>query len=157
MGKFKSFIEKFKKNILAYLVVWFIIAILLVAPVTYTFTEARLEGITWLEGITLHLVENILKFPITKIFEETYIHDFIQGIKYYSIIYWIIVCYAISKTLPKSAYDKIEHGSSDWCAPGEQYRVLSKKNGLLLAKDNYLPIDKPGNVNVLIVGRFRCW
>ena len=57
----------------------------------------------------------------------------------------------------KSEYADIEHGSSDWCAPGEQYRILSKKSGIILAKDNYLPIDKTGNVNVLIVGRIWCW
>lgn len=63
MNKFKSFMEKFKKNILVYIVVWIIIAILLVAPITYTITQARMEGITWLQGITLHIVDNILKFP----------------------------------------------------------------------------------------------
>ena len=152
MNKFKSFMVKFKKNILIYLVVWLGIAILLVAPITYTFTQARLENISWLQGVTAHLIDNILKFPITVIFEDTYINDFIEGIKYYSIIYWLIVFYAIYKTLPKSAFDKIEHGSSDWCTPGEQYKILSKKNGLILAKDNYLPVDKKGNINVLIVG-----
>lgn len=157
MNKFKSFMEKFKKHILVYIVVWLIIAILLVAPITYTITQARMEGITWLQGITLHIVDNILKFPITVIFENTYINDFIEGMKYYSLAYLILVIVAIYKTLPKSAYDKIEHGSSDWCQPGEQYRILSKKNGLILAKENYLPIDKTGNVNVLIVGRFGCW
>ena len=36
---------------------------------------------------------------------------------------------------------------------GEQYSVLSKKKGILLAEKHYLPVDKRGNVNVLIVGR----
>ena len=142
MSKFKSFMEKLKKNIFIYLVVWLIIAILLVAPITYTFTNARNAGITWLEGCTLHLVDNILKFPITEISEQNYINDFIKGMEYYSIFYFALVIYAIYKTLPKSAYDKIEHGSSDWCKPGEQYSVLSKKEGLLLAKENYLPLNK---------------
>ena len=157
MSKFKSFMEKFKKNILIYLVVWLIIAILLVAPVTYTFTEARLQGLTWLEGLIYNLVDNILEFPITKVFETVYINDYLTGIKLYSIVYLIIIIVAINKTLPKSKYDNIEHGSSDWCENGEQYRVLSKKEGLLLAKDHYLPLTKPGNHNVLIVGRIWCW
>lgn len=152
MNNFKSFMEKFKKNMLIYIVVWLIVAILLVAPITYTITQARLEGITWLQGITLHIIDNIFKFPITVIFENTYIHDFIEGMKYYSIIYLVIVITAIYKTLPKSSYDKIEHGSSDWCEPGEQYRILSKKNGLILAKDNYLPIDKTRKCQ-----RINCW
>ena len=152
MSKFKSFMEKLKKNIFAYLVVWLILAILPVAPVTYTLTNARLEGITALEGLSMHILDNFLKFPITKVFGDTYLNDYLNGLKYFSLIYFIIMCYAIYKTLPKSAYDKIEHGSSDWCRPGEQYKILSKKDGLILAKENYLPIDKKGNVNVLIVG-----
>lgn len=157
MGKFKSFMNKFKKNILIYLVVWLILAILLVAPVTYSITEAKIAGLPLLQGVMLNLIDNFLKFPITKVLGTTYINDFIQGIKYYSVGYVILVIVAIYKTLPKSAYDKIEHGSSDWCTPGEQYRILSKRDGLILAKDNYLPIDKQGNVNVLIVGRFWLW
>lgn len=157
MNKFKSFMKKFKKNIFGYIVVWLILAILLVAPLTYTITQSRLQGIGWIEGITVNFLNNILKFPIMDVLQTEYVGDFINGIKYYSLIYWFIVCYAIYKTLPKSTYDKIEHGSSDWCIPGEQYRILSKKSGLILAKDNYLPVDKIGNVNVLIVGRFRFW
>ena len=39
----------------------------------------------------------------------------------------------------------------------EQYKILSPKKGILLAEKNYLPVDKRGNVNVLIVGRFWFW
>ena len=53
-------------------------------------------------------------------------------------------------------YLDIEHGSSDW-ASGEQYSVLSKNKGILLAEKHYLPVDKRGNVNVMVVGRFRFW
>ena len=51
----------------------------------------------------------------------------------------------------------MEHGSSDWSEHGEQYRILSKNKGIILAEDNYLPVDKRGNINTLIVGRFRFW
>lgn len=56
----------------------------------------------------------------------------------------------------KNEYSDIEHGSSDW-ASGEQYSVLSPKKGILLAEKHYLPVDKRGNVNVLVVGRFWFW
>ena len=49
-------------------------------------------------------------------------------------------------------YEDIENGSSDWCEGGEQYKILSKNKGIILAEDNYLPVDKIGNVNVLVVG-----
>lgn len=57
--------------------------------------------------------------------------------------------------MPKNEYTDIEHGSSDWAAGGEQYSILSNKKGILLAEKHYLPVDKRGNVNVLVVGRFR--
>ncbi len=157
MEKFKSFMHKLKKNMLAYIVVWLIIAILLVAPVTYTITEGMLNGQNWMEALTYNFVGNITKLPITEVFKEPFAKDFLTGMEVFTIIYILILIKAISKTLPKGGYDKIEHGSSDWCEKGEQYKVLSKKEGLLLAKDNYLPVDKPGNINVLIVGRIWCW
>ncbi|MBR2787002.1 MAG: hypothetical protein IKD76_05885 [Clostridia bacterium] len=157
MNKFKSFMDKFKKNILLFIIVWLIIAILFVAPLTYTYTQSVMEGVNWMEGLAEHLVDNFFKFPVTVIFSEVYVTDFIKGMEYFSLFYWIMIIYGIYKTLPKSAFDKIEHGSSDWCLPGEQYKVLSKKEGLILAKDNYLPLTKMGNINVLIVGRFWCW
>lgn len=156
-GKFKSFMERFKKNMFIFIIVWIAIAILFVAPVVYTRTESIINNENLIQAFQLHFVENIFKFPITMIFEEQYINDFIKGMEYYTLGYWLLVIIGIYKALPKGDFDKIEHGSSDWCQPGEQYKVLSKKEGMILAKDNYLPVNKPGNVNVLIVGRIWCW
>ena len=157
MNKFKSFIEKLKKNIFIYIVVWLLLAILLVAPITYTFTDGAIRGLTWFESLSQNLFHNILSLKVTEVFYEAYKNDFLYGLKLFSIAYVAIVFYTIYKTLPKGGYDKIEHGSSDWCKNGEEYKVLSKKEGIILAKDYYLPTDKVGNVNVLIVGRFWFW
>ena len=62
-----------------------------------------------------------------------------------------------NKTKAKGDYHDKEHGSSDWSTKGEQYKILSKNKGIILAEDNYLPIDKRGNINTLIVGRIRFW
>lgn len=157
MKKIKSFMEKLKKNSLAIIVVWLAIVILLVAPVTHSVTDANIEGITPFEGIISNLVDNIFKFPIREAFTEKYTYDFIEGIKYFSVFYVIIVVIAIYKNLPKGDFHNIEHGSSDWCINGEQYKILNKKEGIILAKEHYLPLNKPGNTNVLIVGRFWLW
>lgn len=157
MEKFKSFMKKLKKNMLIYIVVWLIFAILLVPPITYTITNAIMNGQSWLEGIVYNLLNNIFKLPIIEVIKEPYIKDYITGLEVFTVIFIIILIKAILKTLPKGEYDKIEHGSSDWCEKGEQYKVLSKDSGLILAKDNYLPVDKPGNINVLIVGRIWIW
>ena len=40
---------------------------------------------------------------------------------------------------------------------GYDIKILNKNKGIILAENNYLPVDKRGNVNVLVVGRFRFW
>ena len=69
---------------------------------------------------------------------------------FYAIFFFI----GIVRSAPKNEYTDIEHGSSDWSQRGEQYKILNKNKGIILAEDNYLPVDKRGNVNVLVVGRF---
>lgn len=88
-------------------------------------------------------------------FETVYKHamvDFFKNLGGVTIIYSLIVIYGLIKSAPKHRYDNIEHGSSDWSEHGEQYKILSKKEGIILAEGNYLPVDKRGNVNVLVVG-----
>ena len=70
----------------------------------------------------------------------------------FTIIFALFFVIGIARSAPKSEYTDFEHGSSDWSKNGEQYQVLSNKKGIILAEDNYLPVDKRGNVNVLVVG-----
>ena len=68
-------------------------------------------------------------------------------------IYYVPILYFMFKPKKKKPeWEKKEHGSAEWAKKGEQYKVLSKKEGILLAKDNYLPVDKRGNINVLVIG-----
>lgn len=87
----------------------------------------------------------------------SYWGSFISLLWKYSLGFLAIVIIGLVRTAPKTKYENIEHGSSDWCEHGEQFRVLSPKKGLILAEGNYLPVDKRGNVNILVVGRIRCW
>ncbi len=73
-------------------------------------------------------------------------------VPYFLGFYGLFVLVGIAKAFPKHEYDDIEHGSSDWSENGEQYKVLSRNKGIVLAEKNYLPVDKRGNVNVLVVG-----
>ena len=75
----------------------------------------------------------------------------------FTLVYAVFMFVGFVKTAPKNEYTDIEQGSSDWAGRGEQYKVLSRNKGILLAENNYLPVDKRGNVNVLVVGRFRFW
>ena len=94
---------------------------------------------------------------ITKVLGSEYIGYFGKTLLYFSIIYIILAFIGLFKSRPKNEYTDIEHGSSDWSEGGEQYSILSKNKGIILSKHNYLPIDKRGNINVLVVGRFRFW
>ena len=90
-------------------------------------------------------------------FSTQYFSTFWMIEKWFIGIYLIFVAIGILKAFPKHEFDDIEHGSSDWSENGEQYRILSKNKGIVLAEKNYLPVDKRGNVNVLVVRRFWCW
>ena len=83
----------------------------------------------------------------------TYFSTLLIATIFYAIFFFI----GFVKSAPKNEYTDIEHGSSDWSQRGEQYQILNKNKGIILAEDNYLPVDKRGNVNVLVVGRFRFW
>ncbi len=93
---------------------------------------------------------------ITKVFTEEYFHNFWTGTKYFVLFAGVFVIIGVAKALPKHEFSDIENGSSDWAEGGEQYKVLSKKSGIILAEKNYLPVDKRGNVNVLVVRRVWC-
>ena len=119
----------------------------------------NMTGATWWSTFLTEMGEGITA-PWTKIapcFTENYIGTFLQAMKWTFIICAFAALIGIAKAFPKHEYQDIENGSSDWCEGGEQYRVLSKKNGIILAEQNYLPVDKRGNVNVLVVRRFWCW
>ena len=77
---------------------------------------------------------------------------YIKNLAIFTIIYAIFFIVGVARSAPKNEYTDFEHGSSDWSKNGEQYQILSNKKGIILAEDNYLPVDKRGNVNVLVVG-----
>ena len=91
---------------------------------------------------------------LDKVFTAEYIDTFWKVEGYLTVFLIICAMVGFIKSMPKNEYTDIEHGSSDW-ANGEQYSVLNKNKGILLAEKHYLPVDKRGNVNVLVVGRIR--
>ena len=88
---------------------------------------------------------------------ESYTGVYLKTVFYTFLAFGIAIVVGLVKAFPKHEFDDIEHGSSDWSENGEQYQVLNKNKGIVLAEKNYLPVDKRGNVNVLVVGRIWCW
>lgn len=156
--KMQESLKRNKKNFIIYAILWLIIAVVFVSPAAYSSYISRENGVLIFGDFITNFGELITDpfGTFGKVLSEC-IGVYWEWLWKVSIGYIIIAIIGIIRTAPKHEYDKIEHGSSDWAANGEQYKVLSKKKGIILAEDNYLPLDKRGNVNVLVVGRFRFW
>ena len=150
--KIEGAIRRNKKYFAIFGILWLFIAIVLIVPITLGSNTVSIEN---------NLSDGINKFvqTITNPFEGmkeilslNLIGLYLKNIGIFTIIYAIFFIIGVAKNAPKNEYTDFEHGSSDWSKNGEQYQVLSNKKGIVLADDNYLPVDKRGNVNVLVVG-----
>ena len=157
--KIEGAIRRNRKNFIIFAILWIFIAIVFVSPFAYSSYVAGIEGQFNLEVFFQTFGESIGK-PL-----QTFGNVFSQGAggKYFSTLLVVTIFYSLFffigfvRTAPKNEYSDIEHGSSDWSQRGEQYQILNRNKGIILAEDNYLPVDKRGNVNVLVVGRIRIW
>ena len=157
--KIQGAINKTKKYFIIYGVLWLFCVIVFVMPIGAALADANVTGSfefgKFLESSMSYITQPFSSFG--KVFAPAYISSFIGILWKFTFVYLIIAIIGVIKNAPKNEYSDIEHGSSDWSKNGEQYRILSNKKGIILAEDNYLPVDKRGNVNVLVVGRFRFW
>ena len=148
-----------KGNLIIFAMLWLLIAIFIVVPVSYSWHMAC-QGGAFDMGIFVETIVKVIAAPketFIKIFQEGAVLTYFKLLGGVTLIFGIFFITGMIRTAPKNEYSDIEHGSSDWSKNGEQYAILNKKKGIILAEDNYLPVDKRGNVNVLVVGRFRFW
>ena len=155
--KIEGALRKNKKTFILAGILWLFLTIVFVMPLAYAWKEATLTGKFAINTFAGVLGERMAQ-PMQNIAEVgSYWSAFISLLWKYTLVFLGVILIGLIRTAPKNKYQDIEHGSSDWCENGEQYKVLSPKKGILLAEKNYLPVDKRGNVNVLVVGRIRCW
>ncbi len=153
MEKLKKVISQSKTVLIVIAVLWVILAIVLVSPVACTIVESTVAGTFDMSLFIQKIVPNITSFTtITRAFAPEYIGTFGTSLINYTILFIVCSIIGFIKSKPKGEYHNIEHGSSDWSINGEQYKILTKNKGLILAEENCLPIDKRGNINTLIVG-----
>ena len=151
--KVRKTLKDNKKSLIIIGILWIILAIILVSPIAYSIVESTNNGIFDFSIFIEQIFSNITSFnTFGKVFGEKYIGAFFKTLAYYTIIYIVFSTIGLFRSKAKSDYKDIEHGSSDWSEGGEEYQVLSKNKGILLAQNHYLPVDKRGNVNVLVVG-----
>ncbi|MBR3697323.1 MAG: hypothetical protein IKM97_03550 [Clostridia bacterium] len=171
--KLKRAIKKIKWKLIVSTILVLVILIWAIAPITVTIKEAWL--LTYIEGYedpVLDPEENTFDWQVAIMKIGYYITHPLSAVKicfsdyffaYFYVSRWFIAFYGlfvfigIARAFPKHEYEDIENGSSDWSENGEQYQVLSKNKGIILAEKNYLPTNKRGNVNVLVVRRIWCW
>ena len=145
-------IRRNKKYFILFGILWLFIAIVLFVPITVGYNTAVIQQ-DGTVGITAFV--DAMKNPFAGfaiIASNNWMGIYLKNLVIFSIIFAIFFIVGVARSSPKNEYTDFEHGSSDWSKNGEQYTVLSNKKGIILAEDNYLPVDKRGNVNVLVVG-----
>ena len=153
IDKVKKSVQQNKKFLIVIAVLWLLIAIVLVAPIATAWEMPKSD-----ETVEADFIENFIKeaSSLTSFFRMFTNINAIATFGKLMIPYTAFILYAsykgYEKTKPKGEYYDKEHGSSDWSSKGEQYKILSPDKGLILCKDNCLPLDKRGNINTLIVG-----
>ena len=157
--KIKELLEKLKKQLPIYFVIWVFLVVVIVGPVAVAYQNSITEGSFDMSIFFSKCAEsaNNIGQSIKTGFSKEYIANTINLTVKFSVLYIIVILFGFIRNSKNTEYKDIEHGSSDWSKGGEQYKILSNKKGIILAENNYLPLDKRGNVNVLIVGRIWCW
>ena len=157
--KIEGAIRRNRTNFIIFAILWIFIAIVFVTPIAHSTFQANASGqfdlTTFIEtfGACITHPINTLRTVLTEGAMGTYFSTLIVVTIFYSLFFFI----GFVRSAPKNEFTDIEHGSSDWSQRGEQYQILSKNKGIILAENNYLPVDKRGNVNVLVVGRIWIW
>lgn len=155
--KIKGALKKNKVNFVVYIVLLIVAIFAFIAPLSYSIINAS-EGGVFNLGKCLENIVPAMQRPFDTLFNvlnAENISVFGETFFYFWIFYTLFFFVGVVKSAPKNEYTDIEHGSGDWSKNGEQYKILSRSSGIILAEDNYLPLDKRGNTNVLVVGRFR--
>ena len=157
--KLEGAFKKSKIAIIIAVILWLVLAIVLIMPFTCSMYGLELAKANGIEGDKLNKFFEFFNWSMSnptkgfqKIIEGGQILNYLKYLLGFTFLYSLLVVIGIIRAMPKHRYDNIEHGSSDWSQHGEQYSILSKKSGIILAENNYLPLDKRGNINVLVVG-----
>ena len=150
--KIEGSLRKNRKYFIIFGILWLFIAIVLIVPITLGINTTDVQQDL---GAGIGKVVQTISNPFggfAEIISLNLMQLYLKNLGIFTIVFAIFFIIGIARSLPKNEYTDVEHGSSDWSKNGEQYQILSNKKGIVLAEDNYLPVDKRGNVNVLVVG-----
>ncbi len=157
--KLEGAIRRNRTNFIIFGILWIFIAIVFVTPIAYSAYMSTADGSFDLTVFMETFFSSIMVpfQTLGSIFSGEASGTYFSTLIIVTIIYSLFFFIGFVRSAPKSEFTDIEHGSSDWSQRGEQYEILSRNKGIILAENNYLPVNKRGNVNVLVVGRIRFW
>lgn len=156
--KVEKVLKDNKKFLILFVIIWVILEWTFISPLTVAIVEANKTGAYNGRVAFDTFFKELGTFTsFFRIFQRNGLSVFGKATLILTIAEFMFISIGVVRSRPKHEFADIEHGSSDWSEGGEQYKVLSKNKGIILAENNYLPVNKPGNVNVLIVGRIWCW
>ena len=151
--KIEKALKDNKKYIILFLILWVVLEIILCMPLAVAINNStHADGFYFSEFIGNFGSEMMSFTSFTKLGQVGVMPIFGKCTLLLTITFLIFSTIGIVKSKPNNEYKDIENGSSDWSEGGEQYKILNRNKGIILAENNYLPVDKPGNVNVLVVG-----
>lgn len=152
--KIEATLKKNKVVFVIAFILWLTLAIVFIMPIT-----CALYGATIKQGFDVDIFIEVFTKAIGNIevgfkilSKYDLVFNYIKNLLGFTLVYLLVLVRGLIRSMPKHRYDNIEHGSSDWSEHGEQYKILNKKQGIILAENNYLPVNKIGNVNVLVIG-----
>ena len=132
--KIEGALRKNKKTFIFAAILWLFLAIVFVMPIACGWEVANAGEKFSMNTFTATVGERVAQ-PFLNIKElGSYWGSFISLLWKYTLGFLGIIVIGLVRTAPKTKYQDIEHGSSDWCEHGEQFRVLSPKKGLILAE-----------------------
>ncbi len=149
--KVEGAIRRNKKYFIIFAILWLFIAIVLIVPITLGYNTAITQDGSTGIATFVDAMKNPFK-GFADLVSKGLMGAYLKTLGGFTIIFALFFIVGVARSAPKNEYTDFEHGSSDWSKNGEQYQILSNKKGIILAEDNYLPTDKRGNVNVLVVG-----
>ncbi len=156
--KIKAAFKKIKTKLIVFLILLLVIDVWALAPLTVSLADANAQRLPSGKLDWEILLTEMMKFLAApwNAFKLCLTHEYIPGFitvqKTAFGFFGVFAVIGLIRAIPTHEYENIENGSSDWCEGGEQYKVLNRSKGIVLAEKNYLPVDKRGNVNVLVVG-----
>lgn len=157
MKLINKIITLLKKNLILLFAVWLIIAIIIIPALSLAIVQGSVLASPDIDA-SLPFVGNLTYFisnpflTLGYIFNPRFFGTYLETLKNFTGIYFLLVVFLAYKYEESKPYDGKEYGSARWSKNGEQYKILSKTSGIILAKDNYLPVDKQGNTNVMVIG-----